>query len=116
MPLFETARDTGETAHARHTLQFRYRVADAFHKDPEEPGPPAEDPDGQAPGTGGLRTLGPQGIQRDPPEGGIRATPKGKDLKSLFETLHEWSDKHQPVEQAPRAGAQRGEGPSPPGK
>jgi DNA-binding HxlR family transcriptional regulator len=42
-----------------------------------------------------------------PPRVEYELTPKGKDLKSIFVTLHEWSDKHQPVEQAPVARARR---------
>jgi DNA-binding HxlR family transcriptional regulator len=42
-----------------------------------------------------------------PPRVEYELTQKGKDLKSLFVTLHEWSDKHQLVEQAPVARARR---------
>jgi DNA-binding HxlR family transcriptional regulator len=42
-----------------------------------------------------------------PPRVEYELTPKGKDLKSIFVTLHEWSDKHQLVEQAPLARTRR---------
>lgn len=42
-----------------------------------------------------------------PPRVEYELTPKGRDLKSLFVTLHEWSDKHQLAEQAPVARARR---------
>jgi len=40
-----------------------------------------------------------------PPRVEYELTPKGKDLKRMFETLHEWSGKYQLVEQAPLARA-----------
>jgi DNA-binding HxlR family transcriptional regulator len=42
-----------------------------------------------------------------PPRVEYELTPKGKDLKRMFDTLHEWSDKHQLVERAPLARAPR---------
>jgi len=51
-----------------------------------------------------------------PPRVEYELTPKGKDLKNMFETLHEWSEKYQLVEQAPIVGARRRDGRSPSGK
>jgi len=42
-----------------------------------------------------------------PPRVEYELTPKGKDLESMFETLHEWSGKYQAEEQAPAARARR---------
>ena len=51
-----------------------------------------------------------------PPRVEYELTPKGKDLKSMFETLHEWSGKYQLLERAPIPRARRGEERSPSGK